>query len=277
MTDSPEARKTLQSFQSTLEVGAKLLTMVATLCVALSVVFDWGYLTALELTFSEVPTSLSDHTRSAILWLPLAASLFPLAIVASLFSAQIDAKDVREAKSRGEDISAYVTNDAKSARWVLAIFSVIAFLLWLAFGYRARSFLVMAALAVWVLVVVRATPHDYLGIRLSMLFRFSLVVLPIIPFSLYVAGYNSGREGISPDQQFGTINVRGSGGQYQLKANVVRLFEKTAIVIVENHNILLLKPDDIIQVEKAKSISINRGVLCDYWRISCPASNLNVQ
>lgn len=277
MADSPETRNTLQSFQSILEVGAKLLASIATLCIALSVVFDWGYLTALELTFSEVPTSLSDHTRSAVLWLPLVVSVFPLAIVASLVSAQIDAKDSREAKSRGEDISAYIKNDAKSARLVLVIVSVIGFLIWLAFGYRARSFLVMAALAGWVLVVVRATPHDYLGIRLSMLFRFSLVVLPIIPFSLYMAGYNSGREGISPDQQFGTINVRGSGNQYQLKANVVRLFEKTAIVIDENRKVLLLKPDDIVQVEKPKPVSINRGVLCDYWRVMCPASNIHVQ
>lgn len=277
MADSPEARKTLQSFQSILEVGTKLLALIATLCIALSVVFDWGYLTALELTFSEVPTSLSDHTRSAVLWLPLVASVFPLAIVASLIFDQIDAKDVSEAKSRGEDISAYLKTEAKNAGWSLAIFSVISFLLWLAFGYRARTFLVMGALAVWVLVVVRAMPHDYLGIRLSMFFRFSLVVLPIIPFSLYVAGYNSGREGISPDQQFGTINVRDSGNQYQIKANVVRLFEKTAIVIDENRKVLLLKPDDIVQVEKAKPISINKGVLCDYWRISCPASNIHVQ
>lgn len=277
MADSLEARKTLHSYQSILEVGAKLLALIATLCVALSVVFDWGYLTALELTFSEVPTSLSDHTRSAVLWLPLVVSVFPLAIVASLFSAQLDAKDMREAKSKGEDIATYIKNDAKNARWLLAIFSIIGVLLWLAFGYRARSFLVMAALAVWVLVVVRATPHDYLGIRLSMFFRFSLVVLPIIPFGLYMAGYNSGREGISPDQQFGTITVRGSGNQYQLKANVVRIFEKTAIVVDGNRKALLLKPDDIVQVEKAKPISINKGVLCDYWRISCPASNIHVQ
>lgn len=277
MADSLEARKTLQPFQSILEVGAKLLALIATLCVALSVVFDWGYLTALELTFSEVPTSLPDHTRSAVLWLPLVVSVIPLAIVASLFSDQIDAKDMRVAKSRGEDIAAYNKNKAKNARWGLAASSIIGFLLWLAFGYRARTFLAMAALAAWVLVVVRATPHDYLGIRQSMLFRFSLGVLPLIPFALYVTGYISGREGISPDQQFGTITVRGSGNQYQLKANVARFFEKTAIVVDENRKVLLLKPDDIVQVEKAKPIFINKGVLCDYWHISCPTSNIHAQ
>ena len=253
------------------------MAFIATLCVALSVVFDWGYLAALELTFSEVPISLSDHTRSAVLWLPLVVSVFPLAVVLNLFLDQVDAKDVREAKSRGEDISAYIKNEAKGARWSLAIFAVVCFLLWLAFGYRARSFLALGAMAFWVLVVVRATPHDYLGIRLSMLFRFCLVALPIIPFGLYVAGYNSGREGISPDQQFGTINARSSENQYQLRANVVRVFEKTTIVIDENRKVLLLKPDDIVRVEKAKSISVNRGLLCDYGHISCPANNDHAQ
>lgn len=277
MADSSEARMTLQSIQSSLEVVAKLLAVIATLCVALSVVFDWGYLAALELTFSEVPTSLSDHTRSAVLWLPLVVSVFPLAVVVSLFSGQADAQDVREAKSRGEDISSYIKKEAKNARWILAIFAVVVFLLWLAFGYRARSFLSIGAIAFWVLVVVRATPHDYLGIRLSMFFRFCLVVLPIIPFSLYVAGYSSGRESISPDQQFGTIYVRSSENQYQLKANVVRLFDKSAIIVDENHKVLLLKPDDIVRIEKAKSISINAGVLCSYWHVSCPAQNTRAQ
>lgn len=277
MAELPETRTTLQSIQSALEVGTKLLALIATLCVALSVLFDCGYLAALELTFSEVPTSLSDHTRSAILWLPLVGSVFPLAVVVNLFLDQVDAKDAREVKSRGEDISTYMKNEAKRARWSLAIFTVVCFLLWLAFGYRARSYLVLGAITLWVLVVVRATPHDYLGIRLSLLFRLGLVVLPIILFGLYVAGYNSGREGIAPNQQFGIISVRNPEDQRQLKANVVRVFEKSAIVIDENHKVLLLKPDDIVQVEKAKSISINRGLLCDYGHISCPADNVQAR
>lgn len=271
MTALPEARTTLQSIQSTLEIGTKFMALIATLCVALSVLFDWGFLAALELTFSEVPTSLSDHTRSAILWLPLAVVMFPLAIVVSLFLDQDDAKDKLEAKNRGEDISTYIKNGAKRARWSLGVFTVVCFLLWLAFGYRARPYLYLGAIALWVLVVIRATPHDYLGVRLSMIIRFGLVIAPIFTFSLYVAGYNSGRERIAPDQQFGTIIVRGAENQDQLKANIVRFFDKFVIVIDEHQKILLLKPDDIIRVEKAESVSINRGLLCDYWHIACPA------
>jgi len=145
--------------------------------------------------------------------------------------------------------------------------------LWLAFGYRARTYLSLGTIILWALVVIRVTPHEYLGIRLGMILRFCLVVLPIIPFSLYVAGYNSGRERTALDQKFGTISVRGSETQYQLKANVVRLFEKSAIIIDENHRVMLLKPDDIARVERAEFVSINRGLLCDYWHISCPAFN----
>lgn len=52
---------------------------------------------------------------------------------------------------------------------------------------------------------------------------------------------------------------------------------KAAIVIEENRNVVLLKPDDIVQVKKANPISINKGVLCDYWQISCPGGNFHVE
>lgn len=277
MADLQENRTTLQSIQFTLEVGTKILALMATLCVALSVLFDWGYLHALELTFSEVPTTLSDHTRSAVLWLPLVVLVLPLAVVTSLFLHQVDAKDLGEAKGRGEDISAYIKNEARDARWVLAIIAIACFLLWLAFGSRARPLLFIGGIAFWILVVTRLTPHDYLGVRTTMILRFCLVILPSIPFSLYIAGYNSGREGISPSQKFGIINVRSSDNHSQLKANIVRIFEKTAIIIDENRNIVLLKPDDIVQVKKAKSPSINKGLLCAYWRISCPTGNIHAE
>lgn len=267
----------LQSFQVILEAGAKLLALVATLCMALSVLFDWGYLAGLGLTFSEVPTSLSDHTRSAVLWLPLVVSVFPLAVVVTLFTEQFDAKHIREAESRGEDISTHIDSEAKNARRILAIFAPVGFMLWLAFGDRTGPFFVLAAMALWALVVARAADHDYHGIRLSMNFNFYLLILPIIAFVLYMGGYTSGRKGIPPYQEVGTIDVHSAENQYKLKANVVRFFDKTVIVIDENGKVLLLKPENIVQVKKAKSISIDRGGLCDYWRISCPDDNIHAQ
>lgn len=41
-----------------------------------SAIHDFGYLAALGLTFSQVPTTLGDQTRSALIWSPLVAGAF---------------------------------------------------------------------------------------------------------------------------------------------------------------------------------------------------------
>lgn len=51
----------------------------------LSLVFDMGYFSTLGLSFADVPTSISDHVRSALLWVPQAvAATFGYAVLTLL-------------------------------------------------------------------------------------------------------------------------------------------------------------------------------------------------
>ncbi|MCV0439298.1 MAG: hypothetical protein K5880_11745 [Hydrogenophaga sp.] len=54
-----------------LEKLSKNLTVVTAAVLALSVIYDFFLLHALGLTFAEVPTTIADHVRSAIIWLPV--------------------------------------------------------------------------------------------------------------------------------------------------------------------------------------------------------------
>lgn len=64
--------------------GLAWVLSVSTL--ALSVFYDFSYLGALNLDFGEVQTSISDHVRSAIVWLPWGVILIGfLALVLRMF------------------------------------------------------------------------------------------------------------------------------------------------------------------------------------------------
>jgi hypothetical protein len=270
MNDVSQPQALFKSMQAALEIAAKVIALAATVCIALSVLFDWGYLSALDLRLSEVPTSLSDHTRSAILWLPVAGFTFPPGFVFSLFSGELDARDAREAKDRGEDLSVYAAKEAKHARRNLAVMAVVSLFLWLAFGDRSRPFLFFAAIIAWTLVVVRVTPVTAGNWRLGYSLRFSLLLPPLLAGSLFLLGYNTGRAAIAPDQLFGTLSIRGGSGIEQMKGNIVRPFERFVIVIDEKRKVIVLKPDDIVRVEKAGYSSSNKGLLCEYWLFACP-------
>lgn len=54
----------------------QLITPFAALSFLLSVDYDWGYLGALGLSFADVPTTISDHVRSALVWAPWVLTSF---------------------------------------------------------------------------------------------------------------------------------------------------------------------------------------------------------
>jgi hypothetical protein len=58
------------SFRKYIESIPSLLGITSAMALIASVIYDWGYLKYLGVTFSEVPTTLSDHLRSTILWAP---------------------------------------------------------------------------------------------------------------------------------------------------------------------------------------------------------------
>lgn len=48
-----------------------IISFLTSTLLVLSVVYDFTYLSALNLSFSQIPTTISDHIRSALLWAPL--------------------------------------------------------------------------------------------------------------------------------------------------------------------------------------------------------------
>ena len=50
-------------------IGA-LVGVIASLSVIVSFIYDWGFFWALGISFSQAPTTITDHVQSWIIWLP---------------------------------------------------------------------------------------------------------------------------------------------------------------------------------------------------------------
>lgn len=48
-----------------------ILSIITSSLLVLSIAYDYSYLNALNLSFAEVPTTISDHIRSSLVWSPL--------------------------------------------------------------------------------------------------------------------------------------------------------------------------------------------------------------
>jgi hypothetical protein len=73
-SESPSKVKTGDSTSIPWERVTSLLGVVSGLSLFLSIVFDMGYFDTTGLRFADVPTTIADHVRSALLWAPQAVA-----------------------------------------------------------------------------------------------------------------------------------------------------------------------------------------------------------
>jgi hypothetical protein len=128
---------------STLELISKGIALIGAICIGFSVIYDWGYLYGLGLGFHETPTSLADHLRSAIIWLPYAIGFFAFArgigaYLAYRDSARLVSQDESDRKDKRENWIALIAGVTGIGLWILLGDRVIAFA---AFGLKSSWWL----------------------------------------------------------------------------------------------------------------------------------------
>lgn len=53
-----------------IDLSVKLTGLIASISIVASLIYDWGFLFALNLTFLDIPSNIADHVRSALIWFP---------------------------------------------------------------------------------------------------------------------------------------------------------------------------------------------------------------
>lgn len=67
-----------------------LISVFAAFIVSLSVVYDYGFFYILGTSFSEMPTTLSDHLRSSLTWIPSTTILLFVVVVFEMLTRRIE-------------------------------------------------------------------------------------------------------------------------------------------------------------------------------------------
>ena len=110
----------------TIERIGAIIAVATSLSLALSFVYDWGFLSALGMGFRDAPTSLSDHISSWMVWLQM---LLPAGFVMFSFTLVVKRLGYRKDGSVG----------GRGRGWtyrapLLIAVVVLPILLWLLFG-----------------------------------------------------------------------------------------------------------------------------------------------
>lgn len=170
-----------------LERAATIVTVLATCTLVASVTYDWGFLSALGLSFGDVPTSLADHARSALVWLPGTALALFLIVAAELFTQRMDdGKTAADFPPPKGCLSSFYVN---GPRWLFYISGPIFFL---AAGEVALSFVVGLIGATWLVFSYWIVTHRVIGARMSWLARRTFYYGPAVAIYLFGMGWVGG-------------------------------------------------------------------------------------
>jgi hypothetical protein len=76
--------------QSVLEKSPIFISLLSVSVLVLSIVYDFGFLITLGTNFSEVPTTIADHLRSSLTWVPVVIIFFFGAYILELLNRRIE-------------------------------------------------------------------------------------------------------------------------------------------------------------------------------------------
>ena len=167
---------------------------IATASFVLSIAYDYGYLHAVGLSLGEVPTTISDHTTTALRWSP-AVSVFVLGMLAAAYEGIVESQAAHRQPAAPAIAPVWGHIDSVASKaWAREIpIAAVAVLMaavpcrWL--GWRMPVWVVAASLAVaWMTLGPRSTLWRYLPSQIKLV----AYVAPPVVVLVTAIGFYSG-------------------------------------------------------------------------------------
>ena len=247
---------------------------IASLSMIVSVVYDWGFFTALGISFADAPTTLSDHIQSWLVWLPIVA---PSAAV--VLGIELPTRRIEHGMTEDEIIaSSYspvrMRRFRNSPYYFVGAMGPIVLILWVLFGEIFINGLYFGLLICWFIFTGWVFNHPTIRDRHSYLFRWSVHWLPpVMILAFYFGSMSAGRDFSLGEYK---INVRSISSTKNVE--ILRSFERW-VLVREKHNAIAWIPlEDIGRIELVQTPRPFRGLACifsKHWCLQQPTGELS--
>ena len=250
----------------TLERIGAATALIASFSLAMSFAYDWGFFSALGITFADAPTSVSDHLRSWLVWLPkvvLGAFVF--------LGLELLTRRIEHGKTEAELIEGS-SNPAKtkkqydrSRRVITAVFGII-IIVWLVVGHVGFPWL--AAAVCWMSFIAWVFGHPIVKQRHSPAFRLFAFVGPPLLLYFYSAGFRSAA--VDPLGSTAQVELHGDsieGKPVVAHAHLLRSFENWLLVREAAGTIRWIRSDQVHGIEVSGETKPFLGLLCIFLRV----------
>jgi len=253
---------------SNLELTAKLLALGASFSLIASLIYDWGFFSALSLSFLEVPTALSDHIRSALIWFPKVFASLGTLFVFEMLTRRIE-KGMTE-----EEIILSSPNPSRTRRFrdgpwrLMAYTSILPVAGYILVGAVFLQALPLSLCILWFAFSVWAQGHPRIIIRRPLAYRMAAHFLPPIIIWLYFAGYTEAVRLYDTAAPLAKLTNSSSAIDSVV---LLRLLDK-GVLVKEPSSAIAFRPwSEIKKLETPGKYTPAQGVLCVWFHVGCLA------
>ena len=265
MSTSTETNTSLSSI-------VESISILVTAGFVVSVIYDWGFLRSLGLDLKRVPTSISDHIRTGLLWFPPLIGM-AIAHFAIEFQFQRIEKGLTE-----EEIVSSAKNPKKMRKFregPYKFFAQTGFLiaiLSLMFGDIYASALPFALVMVWGTFANWCYSAPLIRLRRSQATQGAFVLIPAIMILAYFNGYSDASAAAYKERM--GIEISLASNRPVVEGTFLRTIEAGILYLSEDTHVEFVPWNEIRSYRIADEYHPYLGVMCEWFNICKPARAL---
>jgi hypothetical protein len=236
---------------SWLDSLSKVGGLVAGVALIGSVAYDWAYLYAIGASFSDIPTSVADHIRSALNWMPNAVLVVGIVVALELFLRRSEQGMTEEELIRTSPHPRFTAWFRKSPSTLTFFVALTIPVFYILFGHRFSSGLGFAFAILWFSFSSWVNSHPRIMEKRSPELRFVIHWLPPVVIWIASMGYTSGAVLWYPVEKpiHSTLYLKNEAAPIQLRA--IRFFDKGIVYkSAPDLPVVFVKWEDVIKIEK---------------------------
>jgi hypothetical protein len=245
---SPSALHT-KNLTLPLESTSKLLPFLTLASLAISVSYDYGYVTGLGLSFISLPTTMSDHVRSFLVWFPWGIAVTIVLGLPRLPHTPPTPASILSSDSSASKLSRYY--DASMHRWLAPLLFILLLTLIALQGVYALDHPALTAaflVLLWSLVyseVIHYTRLRYnVGVLTSALLYGPIALILFYSFGQLDTYQLRNASAVSSDA---SLVLKGTVGSPQ-KVRVLRSFDKVLLLLLPTGEVQVLSSSEVLTI-----------------------------
>lgn len=248
----------------------KITAVVASFSVVISVFYDWGFLFALDISFAGAPTTISDHVRSWLVWMPKVVTAVLFLLVVELLLRRLEGGKTEEEIVKSSTDPTWTEKFRRSPYKAMEVFGVLIVASWLLFGNMFLDGLFVGIIICWFLFMGWVFGHPVVRDRHPEPFRLFVFWGPPLMLWFFFVGFNAAKSATTSSSMLHRLQMIAHGADSgPQEAHILRSFEKWLLIQEKDKQIVWVRFDDVRRIEKLTPQSPFRGLICEVFGKLC--------